>query len=439
MTSSSGQPLLRADTGDETPPRYRVLSARAIVIWAVLIVLLGLGMTVWLLLAYTDGNASANRTQLEAIRTAGTIVVGTGGAAALLLAARRQRSTEIALKHAEQVAAATEKDAAARRITDLYTKAVEQLGSDKAPVRLGGFYALERVAQDHADQRQTIVNVICAYLRMPYTPPPEQPSKADAETVLKEHHETAQERQVRLTAQRILTDHLKPGPDPHPAPTFWKNIDLDLTGATLIGLNLDNCAIRSADFRSTNFTDRVHFDSATFTDSVNFASATFTGPAYFTSTTFTVPVNFASATFLDTANFRSTTFTGPTFTVIPKFGRPSFPNAATFWSATFNSVAYFDSVTFTGTAFFMLTIFNNAAYFRSTTFNGITDFESATFTGIVNFASATFKGAANFVSASFPRIAVLRSTTFVDPVPEEVQRYLAEARAPHEDTSTDET
>jgi len=128
--------------------RYRVLSPGTIAVWAVLIVLVGAGVAVWLLLAYTGGDANANQVQLEAIRTAGTIVVGTGGAAALLLAARRQLSTEIALKqkdrdqadaarthahlvevaeqnrqHQERVAAATEADAVARRITDLYTKA----------------------------------------------------------------------------------------------------------------------------------------------------------------------------------------------------------------------------------------------------------------------------------------------------------------------------
>ena len=34
------------------------------------------------------------------------------------------------------------------QITDRYTKAIEQLGSDKPDVRLGGIYALERIAKD---------------------------------------------------------------------------------------------------------------------------------------------------------------------------------------------------------------------------------------------------------------------------------------------------
>jgi hypothetical protein len=73
-------------------------------------------------------------------------------------------------------------DATERRVTELYTKAADQLGSDKAPVRLAGLYALERLAQDSPGQRQTIVNVICAYLQMPYTPPgiaPVEPSADD--------------------------------------------------------------------------------------------------------------------------------------------------------------------------------------------------------------------------------------------------------------------
>jgi hypothetical protein len=52
---------------------------------------------------------------------------------------------------AERVAEHNRDDAAAWRVTDLYAKAVEQLGSGKAVIRHGGLYALERVAQDNPD------------------------------------------------------------------------------------------------------------------------------------------------------------------------------------------------------------------------------------------------------------------------------------------------
>ena len=37
------------------------------------------------------------------------------------------------------------------QVTDRFTKAIEQLGSDKLDVRIGGIYALERIARDSAE------------------------------------------------------------------------------------------------------------------------------------------------------------------------------------------------------------------------------------------------------------------------------------------------
>jgi hypothetical protein len=119
-----------------------------------------LALTIWLYrIAGTDPAH-----QIEAIKTGLTVAAGTGGAFGLLLAFRRQRSTELAL-------VSTDRDATERRITELYIKAADQLGSDQAPVRLAGLYALERLAHSNIEHRRTIVDVICAYLRMPYTPP----------------------------------------------------------------------------------------------------------------------------------------------------------------------------------------------------------------------------------------------------------------------------
>jgi hypothetical protein len=211
------------DSTDQRPA-YRVLSTRTIALSAAALVVIGVGVGVWLLIAYGDGTVeSSNR--LDAIKTAGTIVVGTGGAGALWLAARRQRTSEIALRQKdldhekvdrdyalrERMAAASEADALERRVTDLYTKAAEQLGSDKAPVRLAGMYALERLAQATPDQRQTVVNVLCAYLRMPF----------DAFAV---DPVVAEEHQVRLTAQAFRSR--TPSAAPRPVGTTWISTSL---------------------------------------------------------------------------------------------------------------------------------------------------------------------------------------------------------------------
>jgi hypothetical protein len=72
------------------PPTPRPLSNWTIAAGA--LVVLAVVTVVWFVRHY-----GGTQIQLDAIRTAGTLVVGTGGAIALLLAARRQRYTELTL------------------------------------------------------------------------------------------------------------------------------------------------------------------------------------------------------------------------------------------------------------------------------------------------------------------------------------------------------
>jgi hypothetical protein len=51
------------------------------------------------------------------------------------------------------------------QVTDRYTKAIEQLGSDKLDVRIGGIYALERVARDSIKDHPTVMEVLTAFIR----------------------------------------------------------------------------------------------------------------------------------------------------------------------------------------------------------------------------------------------------------------------------------
>ncbi|UJW28763.1 pentapeptide repeat-containing protein [Saccharothrix sp. AJ9571] len=251
-------------------------------------------MAVLVFLKLLDPSSPTGR--LELIRASLAVGAGTGAIMTLVLAWRRQWSTE--------------HDANERRLTDLYVKAVEQLGSEKAPVRHGALYALERVAQDNPDHRQTVVNVLCAYLRAPYTPPsdPSAPSRAGLSVSLRGTPATRvaattaaarrtslhpptpsptpedlrQEREVRLTAQRILSRHLYPGDRPRrPVHTFWPDIDLDFTDATLINFDLSDCHIGTGRFNGAKFTGYARFGGAEFTGNTWFNEAKFTGDAEF--------------------------------------------------------------------------------------------------------------------------------------------------------------
>lgn len=177
------------------------------------------------------------------------------------MAWRRQQSTEIGLRqkdrdqdHQEHVAETNATDSRERRITDLYTKASDQLGAEKAAVRLAGLYALERLGQDYEVQRQTVVFVLCAYLRMPYTRPEEPSTNANSDE-FDSYRERLQEQEVRATAQRILHRHLIPVTD-----NWW-----DVTTINLAGAELTLVDFSSTDLRKANF-DRANLAGANFTD-----------------------------------------------------------------------------------------------------------------------------------------------------------------------------
>jgi Pentapeptide repeats (8 copies) len=50
-------------------------------------------------------------------------------------------------------------------VTDRYTKAIEQLGSDKLDVCIGGIYALERISRDSARDHPVVMEVLAAFIR----------------------------------------------------------------------------------------------------------------------------------------------------------------------------------------------------------------------------------------------------------------------------------
>jgi membrane protein implicated in regulation of membrane protease activity len=68
------------------------------------------------------------------------------------------------------------------QITDRYTKAIEQLGSDMVDVRLGG---IERIANDSPPDRATIEEVLTAFVRGPAPWPPKSPDQPDKDMALR--------------------------------------------------------------------------------------------------------------------------------------------------------------------------------------------------------------------------------------------------------------
>jgi hypothetical protein len=184
--------------------------------------------------------------------------------------------------HQEIATVLSDLDATERRITELYTKAVEQLGSDKA--RSGSAACTHsngslRTTLHTARPSSTSFAPTCAYLRMPFSPPAPaskpEPEAAEGQKERGTESETGtdwiggtwqQERQVRLTAQPILAEYLRDdmakdqqSTDP-PSSRFWNNIRLDLIGATLIDFNLVNGVMADANFHRAAFSGDASFD-----------------------------------------------------------------------------------------------------------------------------------------------------------------------------------
>jgi uncharacterized protein YjbI with pentapeptide repeats len=404
-------PGVTARSNRPNAPTPRPLSNWTIAVGA--LVVLAVVAVIWFVLLRRYGGERA-QIQLDAIRTAGTLVIGTGGAVALLLTARRQRYTELTLVH-------TDHDATERRITELYTKAADQLGSDQAPVRLAGLYALERLAHSTAEHRQTIVNVICAYLRMPYTSPPPHlartlrrsyrgpgPARRRRAQTLTDrsphaaptswrsrHEKTQQELEVRLTAQTILSrnlcvvaQHRRHRWHPKPAPT-WPGIHLDLTGALLFNFALSRCQLDYADFTRAQFVGGTDFQGALFTNGVNFGDAKFTGEVNFKLVCFTRRSDFARARFANRVDFEGAEFTGE---------------------------AFFRDAQFTGGANFEFVSFTRRGDFKDAQFIKEANFEDAWFTSTADFTRAQFADRPNFEDTRFTGWTFFKHTQFMDGV-----------------------
>ena len=92
-----------------------------------------------------------------------------------------------------------------RTFNERFATAAAQVGSDKPPaVRLAGVYAMAGLADDWEENRQTCVDVLCGYIRMPYSPEPGKDApepervsfRADRESLPDRHqghHRTSQE------------------------------------------------------------------------------------------------------------------------------------------------------------------------------------------------------------------------------------------------------
>lgn len=139
-------------------------------------------------------------------------------------------------------------------ITDRYTKAIEQLGTDKLDVRLGGIFALERIARDSPRDHSTVMEVLAAFVR-------EHSRDRDD---IGEQGEVGEleggQRPVQTDIQAALTVIGRRNVRQDRGRIDLRGADLrnaylnraNLTSANLARTNLTNASLRSADLKGAN-------------------------------------------------------------------------------------------------------------------------------------------------------------------------------------------
>lgn len=144
------------------------------------------------------------------------------------------------------------------QITDRFTKAIAQLGDSKLEVRLGGIYALERIANDSEKDHWTIMEVLTAYVRenAPAKEPKPSPKTSSQKTVIKEETPTPT---PKTDIQAILTIIGRRKADGEKT-----NIDLNSTNlhkANLYRAHLERADLFGSDLNAANL-EEAHLEGA---------------------------------------------------------------------------------------------------------------------------------------------------------------------------------
>lgn len=133
------------------------------------IILIVLGFAVWFIPLYlyppTDKLPAGSKELIDVQNEYRKIFVQIIGGIAILyglyLTARRTKAIEDTSRSQFEALKISEEG----QITERFTRAVEQLGSGKLELRLGGIYALERIARDSAKDHLTVMEVLTAFLK----------------------------------------------------------------------------------------------------------------------------------------------------------------------------------------------------------------------------------------------------------------------------------
>ena len=190
-----------------------------------------LAFTLWLWILPTwenilliPGPQNRSSSQIEFAKTVATIIVALGVSVTLYLTWRRVTAAERTIEVAQE-----------GQITERFTRAIDQLGSDKVSIRLGGIYALERIARDSVEDHWPVMQVLMDCV--PKRPSPDKQPLGDPS----ERSVPADVQAILMVLGRLNTQHADPG----------RRLNLrraDIRGADLTEVNFQRAILIEAHF-----------------------------------------------------------------------------------------------------------------------------------------------------------------------------------------------
>ena len=266
------------------------------------------------------------------------------------------------------------KDRKAER-RERYTKAVEQLGDEKAPIRMGGVYTLVGLVDEWLEEKslsdderfkegQVIINNLCAYIRSPFTlashydelsedaPSLEGIYKDKKEEFYVDKAILDSEADVRLSIIKEIHDRIQ-GPDKN-TPGAWSDFEYDFSGSTFF---------YPIDLTNSYYAKPINFSGSTYQGGADFSGSIYQEEAYFSGSIYQGRANFSDSTYKDVADFSGSTYQG----------------GADFSGSTYKSWADFSGSTYKVGAYFSGSTYQEEAYFSGSTYENETDFSGSIF------------------------------------------------------------
>ena len=276
-----------------------------------------------------------------------------------------------------------------------YTKAVEQLGDEKAPIRMGGVYTLVGLVDEWLEEKslsdderfkegQVIINNLCAYIRSPFTlashydelsqdsPTPEGIYKDKKEEFYIDKAILDSEADVRLSIIKEIHDRIQ-GPDKN-TPGAWSDFEYDFSGSTFF---------YPIDLTNSYYAKPINFSDSIYQSRADFSGSTYRDEAYFGGSTYQGGADFSGSTYKDVADFSRSTYQG----------------RADFSRSTYQWASFSDS-TYQGWAYFSDSTYKSWAYFTGSTYQWA-NFSDSTYKSWAYFSDSTYENETNFSGSIF--------------------------------------